>query len=279
MGPDRENKNLKFLSSENAINEVFLDLTNPDKWYELALFAKVYGFLTKGNAWPGTKCFNEPTWEERGIWFKAKGAKKEKFIRAFDFKDVAIDLIPEVLVKTNEIAQAYNWTMWVKASLGKGADGENGIWIATEMEKFKCVQCGNCCRNLFDAYSTSVDIDELNRWRSEERWDILRWVSIYELSGETAFGDLWISPNTGDEVSRCPWLRKLPKQEKYKCRIHGTKPAHCRNYPISKKHALTTECKGFGNDSTFERVKRDLEKIYPDSVMEGRNAEGRTGTK
>jgi hypothetical protein len=35
-------KALKFLSSEDAINEVFLDLAvNPDKWYDLALFAKV----------------------------------------------------------------------------------------------------------------------------------------------------------------------------------------------------------------------------------------------
>jgi len=39
---------------EDAINEVFLDLAvHPDKWYELALFAKVYGFLTKGKAMPG----------------------------------------------------------------------------------------------------------------------------------------------------------------------------------------------------------------------------------
>jgi hypothetical protein len=34
-------KTLKFLSSEDAINEVFLDLAvHLDNWYELALFAK-----------------------------------------------------------------------------------------------------------------------------------------------------------------------------------------------------------------------------------------------
>ncbi len=71
---------LKFLSSEDAINEVFLDLTvNPEKWYDIALFAKVYGFLTKGCARPGTKCFNEPNWKERGIWFRNRGAKEEIF--------------------------------------------------------------------------------------------------------------------------------------------------------------------------------------------------------
>lgn len=257
-----ENKNLKFLSPENAINEVFLGLINPEKWYELALFAKVYGFLTKGSARPGKKHFKEPNRDEKGVWFKAKGAKKEKFIRAFDFKEVAIELIPDVLAKTDEIAKVYKWTMWVKASPGKGTDGENGIWVETEMEKFHCIQCGNCCRNLGDAFSTSVDMAEINRWRSEDRWDILSWVDIFDFDGEEAFGDIWISPNTGDAVSRCPWLRKLPRQDKYKCRIHDTKPAHCRNYPKSKKHALTTGCKGFENDSTFERVTRDLEKLY-----------------
>ena len=254
---------IKFLSLEDAINEVFLDLAvNPEKWYDLSLFAKVYGFLTKGNVRPGTKRFNEPDRDERGVWFKDRGAKKGEFIRAFDFKELAIDLIPKVVSRTDEIARVYEWTKWVKVTPGKGDGGEDGIWVETEMEKFHCIQCGNCCRNLFDAYSTSVDIDEINRWRAEKRWDILRWVVIYNSDGEAAFGDIWISPNTGDEVSRCPWLRKLPKQEKYKCRIHDTKPAHCRNYPKSKKHALTTGCMGFGDDSTFERVKVELHETY-----------------
>lgn len=34
-------KALKFLSSEDAVNEVFLDLAvHPDKWYDLAFFQK-----------------------------------------------------------------------------------------------------------------------------------------------------------------------------------------------------------------------------------------------
>jgi len=256
-------KILNFLTSEDAINEVFLELAvNPDKWYDLALFTRVYGYLTKGQAKPETKHFNKSGWEESGIWFKAGGAKKEKFIRAFDFKELAIDLIQKVVSQADEIAQVYEWTMWVKATPGKGDGGEDGIWVETEMEKFHCIQCGNCCRNLSDAYVTSVDKDEIIRWRTEKRWDILRWVSIFESGGETVFGDLWISPNTGDELTRCPWLRKLPRQDKYKCRIQDTKPAHCRNYPKSKKHALTTGCKGFGDDSTFEMVKRDLEREF-----------------
>ena len=29
-----------------------------------------------------------------------------------------------------------------------------------------------------------------------------------------------LAPVTGDDVKRCPWLRKLPDQDKYICRIH-----------------------------------------------------------
>lgn len=255
----------KFLSLENAINDVFLDLAVPDKWYDLALFARVYGFLTHGEARPGIMHPGEMGREKRGIWLKSRGAKKEEFISRFDFEGLAVDLIPKVVSKTDEIAQVYQWAMWVNVSPGKGENGEDGIWIETEMEKFHCIQCGNCCRNLSDAFSTTADIEDIERWQSEERWDILQWVDIYDFGGEAAFGDIWISPNTGEQVNRCPWLRKLPKQEKYKCRIHDTSPAHCRNYPKSKKHALTTGCRGFGDDQTFEIVKRDLEKLYSNS--------------
>ena len=46
-------------------------------------------------------------------------------------------------------------------------------------------------------------------------------------------------------LTRCSWLRKLPNQDKYICRIHDVKPEHCRAYPKSKKHALKTGCRGF----------------------------------
>ncbi|MCF8143139.1 MAG: YkgJ family cysteine cluster protein [Deltaproteobacteria bacterium] len=171
-------------------------------------------------------------------------------------------MIPKLEDRLDDIATIYEWVMWVKAMPGKGRNGEPGIYVETEMEKFQCVQCGHCCRDLSDAFCTSVDTEDINRWKREKRWDILRWVDIFNFDGVEAFGDLWIRPNTGEEVDRCPWLRKLPLKDAYKCRIHETKPAHCRNYPKSKKHALTTGCKGFGNDHTLDEVKAELESIY-----------------
>jgi len=233
-------KALKFLSSEDAINEVFVDLAvHPDKWYELALFAKVYGFLTNGIARPGEANSNAENIVEKGIWYTAKGEKIEKFIPVYDFKNLAIALIPKVKSRIDEIAQVYEWTMWVNTFLNKGPDGKEGLWVETEMEKFRCARCGHC-------------------WRNEKRWDILEWVDIMRVGGEELFADIWFSPTTGEDTTRCPWLRKLPNKNIYKCRIHETKPSHCRNFPKSKKHALTTGCRGFGDDPTFELVKRNL---------------------
>jgi len=36
--------------------------------------------------------------------------------------------------------------------------------------------------------------------------------------------DIWMHPGTGDYVSSCPWLHKLPHQNKYVCRIQDVKP-------------------------------------------------------
>ena len=110
---------------------------------------------------------------------------------------------------------------------------------------FKCKQCGNCCLDLNDAFQTSVSDEDVKMWKREKRFDILEWVHSMHLGGGHYIHDIWINPKTGRDVWRCPWLRKLPKQDKYICRIHDVKPEYCRKYPISKEHAEETGCKGF----------------------------------
>lgn len=109
---------------------------------------------------------------------------------------------------------------------------------------FTCKQCGNCCLNL-DAHSTSVGEDDIRQWEKAGRADILEWVYYLPIGEDTFIYDIWFSPRTGEEVDRCPWLRKLPKKDKYVCRIHNLKPRLCREYPKSRRHAERTGCKGF----------------------------------
>ncbi len=110
---------------------------------------------------------------------------------------------------------------------------------------FKCKQCGNCCLNLNDAFQTSVLKEDIELWKREGRDDILDWVMPIEIGERKYVYDIWLNPKTGDDVQRCPWLRKLPNKNKYQCRINDVKPKHCQDYPISKKHASETGCKGF----------------------------------
>jgi len=100
--------------------------------------------------------------------------------------------------------------------------------------------------NFLDAYSTYAHPQDIALWKKKGRDDILVWVVIIPTAGSPVY-DLWTSPITGEEVERCPWLRKLPNKERYVCRIHHVKPKHCREYPTSKKHAEETGCKGFEN--------------------------------
>ncbi|MEA1947669.1 MAG: hypothetical protein U9N83_10265 [Thermodesulfobacteriota bacterium] len=91
--------------------------------------------MTRGKARPGQTDFNAEDLVEKGIWYAAKGEKNEKFIPAYDFKNLAIDLIPKVKSRIDEIAQVYAWTIWVNTFSGKGPDGKEGMWVETEITK------------------------------------------------------------------------------------------------------------------------------------------------
>jgi len=175
-----------------------------------------------------------------GLWIKSGG--REKFYHGIDLVEFFMNLLSSKPPET--IAELYSNIEWVKATVAIHPEtGETGIIIETEMEKFDCIQCGHCCLELHDAYQTSVPDSDVLRWEREDRYDILERVDLF-----AGLNDIWISPKSGEPVNRCPWLRKLPKKDKYICRIHETKPEHCRKFPKSKRHALENGCKGFKTD-------------------------------
>ncbi len=98
----------------------------------------------------------------------------------------------------------------------------------------QCTQCGKCCLKYSDGsgLGSATELDLLV-WESE-RPDILEYTDF--------LGDLWISPVTGNEMTRCPWLRKLPNKEKYKCRIYEVRPETCRGYPVSIDQMIKDGC-------------------------------------
>ena len=66
---------------------------------------------------------------------------------------------------------------------------------------FKCKQCGNCCLNLYDAFSTCATDEDIRMWDSNGRDDILEWVDPIHVGGVQYVYDIWISPVTGEDVN------------------------------------------------------------------------------
>ena len=94
-----------------------------------------------------------------------------------------------------------------------------------------CNQCGKCCTH-YGGGGLSASDSEIDWWETY-RPGIARYVSD---------GKIWISPITGRQMARCPWLRKLPKQNKYICRIYHDRPNDCRYYPVRIAEMLRDDC-------------------------------------
>ena len=55
-------------------------------------------------------------------------------------------------------------------------------------------------------------------------------------------GVIWIDPNTGKQLQRCPWFRRVPGQEKYTCDIYLDRPDDCKSYPVTIDQMVADEC-------------------------------------
>jgi Fe-S-cluster containining protein len=233
-----DTNHLKFVSIPDAIEEIKTTLLMQSEFKTREELEPILRQLEDLQIRKDTKKVHPLDFVDRdGLWIKFQ--ENEKFYYGIDLVEFFLDLLNSKTAET--ISRVYSEIEWVKASVAKHPKtGETELLVETEMEKFKCVQCGHCCLDLSGAYQTSVPETDIKRWKREQRFDILEWVGPFE-----GMDEIWISPRTGEYVNRCPWLRKLPKQNKYICRIHGTKPEHCRNFPKSKRHALDNDCKGF----------------------------------
>lgn len=102
---------------------------------------------------------------------------------------------------------------------------------------FHCTECGKCCTE--GASRLQATESDIRMWETAAP-HVLEWVSGRDDGG----GDLWVSPRTGRDTVRCPWIRKYPHQNRYYCRIYDHRPQVCRRYPTSAEHAVLTDCPG-----------------------------------
>ncbi len=119
-----------------------------------------------------------------------------------------------------------------------------------------CNQCGKCCTRYGGGglTATNSEID----WWEDHRPDIFEYVRDEKI---------WVSPVTGKQMSRCPWLRKLPNQEKYICRIYNDRPEDCKQYPVSIDEMVRDECEmlDLRDLRNPKKAQRDLDLLMADS--------------
>ena len=66
---------------------------------------------------------------------------------------------------------------------------------------------------------------------------------------------------------RCPWLRKLPKQKKYICRIYYDRPNDCRYYPVTVDQMVADGCEMLEARDTAnpKQAQMTLDNLMADS--------------
>jgi Flp pilus assembly protein TadD/Fe-S-cluster containining protein len=111
-------------------------------------------------------------------------------------------------------------------------------------DNFSCEMCGRCCRRTIWAghIETRLAWEDIQRWRREERRDILGYVLAFEGLG----GDILDMQNMRF-LSKCPFLGR--EDRKYLCSIHTTKPMVCEVAPFY-----------FHNEKTCENCKHPILK-------------------
>ena len=119
-----------------------------------------------------------------------------------------------------------------------------------------CNQCGKCCINYSDG-GLSASESEIESWRIF-RPDIYSYVSN---------GDIWMDPDTGKQLTRCPWLKKLPSQNKYTCDIYNDRPEDCKLYPTTIEEMVKDECEmlEISDLDQPKQAQKILDKIMADS--------------
>ena len=119
-----------------------------------------------------------------------------------------------------------------------------------------CNQCGKCCAK-YGGDGLSVSSSEIEYWGTF-RPEIFSYV--YN-------GEIWIDPNTSKQLQQCPWLRRLPDQEKYTCAIYFDRPDDCKFYPVTIEQMVTDECEMLEVKDLAEPVKaqKTLDKLMAES--------------
>jgi len=76
-----------------------------------------------------------------------------------------------------------------------------------------------------------------------------------------------MNPDTGEQIELCPWLKKLPNQNKYTCDIYYDRPDDCKFYPVTIDQMVADECEMLEPKDLldFKKAQKTLNKLMAGS--------------
>ncbi len=179
---------------------------------------------------------------KNGAWISQPGQRRMRWIAGPELVEEACRLLVDAELEPEVLAAVCTRVFHSRSVVDTDpATGRQGLRIDTGIETYRCRQCGRCCRAL--AYHDAVTAEDVACWKKLQRNDILAWVGVYKRNNRTAYR-IWQKPGTRRLAEICPFLKYDSPRNRWLCRIHDVKPAICRQYPVSRKHARMTRCPG-----------------------------------
>jgi Fe-S-cluster containining protein len=183
---------------------------------------------------------------KEGVWINQRGRTNMRWLEGTELVEFMCAHIRRTHWTIELLAAACSRVFQSRVTPAADPEtGREGLEIQTQMDAFECRQCGNCCRSL--DYRHEVDAGDVEKWRSLGRDDILKWVDTVAHKDEIAGYRVWVVPGTRRLAPTCPFLKEEPATKRWGCSIHDAKPLICRSYPVNRKHAVMTGCRGFEN--------------------------------
>lgn len=205
---------------------------------QILLFSEILPLISNG------KIVAKKNTEKNGIWISEPGRKKMRWLEGQNLLKTMCAAISSADLTPGLLQSVCARVFHARAVIGVDPEtNQAGVFIDTGMEGFVCRQCGQCCQNL--DYRAEVKAADVARWRELERFDILQWVGEFKTENRETVYRIWTMPGTRQFAETCPFLTKIPNENRRICSIHDVKPEICRNYPVSRKHARMTGCPGF----------------------------------
>ena len=225
-----------FLTLEQARDAICRDFRQYDP--QILLFCEIARLLFNGDV-----VVRKDT-QKNGVWVSRANDENMRWMDGAQLADylcesiALMDLKPDLLAAM--CARVFQTRILVAVDPETGGEG---LRIETGMEDYTCRQCGRCCTSL--DYHDAVTAQDVEKWQVLGRTDILERVGIYQRPGGKTTYRIWMVPGKNQLARTCPFLTKRPSENRWICSIHDIKPAICRDYPVSRKHAILTGCPGF----------------------------------